>query len=296
MTDSPSATYTGRFAPSPTGPMHLGTLTAAMASYLEARHHHGQWLLRIEDLDPPREVPGSAKNIINKLESLGFEWDAPILYQSTRNDAYLEAVEKLFSRHQAYACDCSRKSIADAQQNKTGESIYPGFCRHRNLPRTGQVAIRVITANEQIIFNDRILDQISYNLQQLSGDFVIQRKDKLIAYQLAVVIDDAYQGVTDVVRGADLLDSTPRQIHLQKLLETGTPTYAHIPLVLDQNGEKFSKSSFNGKTLENNLNSLVKSWHHLRQTPVVAGDFENINDFWQWAIANWDITRIAKNE
>ena len=296
MTENQSSPYVGRFAPSPTGPVHLGTLVAAMASYLEARQKKGMWLLRIEDLDPPREVPGSADAIITTLEAFGFEWDGPILFQSRRNKVYLEAIDTLLDQQLAYACDCSRKTIALTQENKPGEIIYPGFCKTRKLPAEGHVAIRIITDDTPIIFNDLIAGRVVYNLQQLSGDFVIQRKDGLFAYQLAVVIDDAFQGVTDVVRGADLLDSTPRQIHLQKTLGLATPRYAHIPLLLDSNGEKYSKSSYSGKPLENNLNSLIKSWHHLNQTKANADDFENVQDFWRWAFSNWDINRVAQHD
>ena len=298
--------YTGRFAPSPTGPMHTGTIVAAMASYLEAKQHDGQWLLRIEDLDPPREVPGSADAIIRSLDNLGFEWDQAILYQSNRHEAYRETVNWLLDKNLAYACDCSRKTIAESAiresrsnqtgQNESDEQMYPGFCRKRHLKAEGNVAIRILTDNTVDNFFDLITGKISYNLQKQCGDFVIQRKDKLYAYQLAVVIDDAFQNVTDVVRGADLLGSTPRQIHLQKILGLDRPKYAHIPLLLDNNGEKFSKSSFQGKPPENNLNSLLKSWHHLKQLKTSADDFEHKEDFWRWAIINWDINRVKIND
>lgn len=296
---NPVPEYIGRFAPSPTGPMHLGTLVAAMASYLEAKQKQGQWLLRIEDLDPPREVPGSADAIIKSLEKLGFEWDQSILYQSNRNDAYQETVNWLLDQKLAYACDCSRKTIVQSRKNQTGqhksgELVYSGFCRNRHLATDGEVAIRVITESKPVNFTDQLMGHISINPQKQSGDFVIQRKDKLFAYQLAVVIDDAFQNVTDVVRGADLLDSTPRQIHLQRLLGMDTPNYFHIPLLLDKQGEKYSKSSFKGESPENNLNSLVKSWHHLKQLETSAEEFDQLDDFWHWAINNWDIKRMTQ--
>jgi glutamyl-Q tRNA(Asp) synthetase len=296
MTYTPPSKYVGRFAPSPTGPVHLGTLVAAMASYLQARQQQGQWLLRIEDLDPPREIPGSADTIIRTLETLGFEWDQSILYQSTRSEAYLDTVTQLLHQQHAYACNCSRKTIADSQDGKTSELTYSGFCRNRKLPVKGEVAIRVITQPNPITYADQIAGKISQNLLKQSGDFVVKRKDGLIAYQLAVVIDDAYQEVTDIVRGADLLDSTPRQIHLQNILKLSTPGYAHIPLLLDSQGKKFSKSSYLGKPPENDLNSLLKSWHHLNQIKVDAKDFDHIQDFWRWAIKNWDINLIKQND
>jgi glutamyl-Q tRNA(Asp) synthetase len=281
--DSISVSYTGRFAPSPTGPLHIGTLVAAMASYLEAKCHQGQWLLRIEDLDPPREIPGAANQIIHSLEKLGFEWDQEIIYQSQRDKYYLELVEALKTDHMAYACSCSRKHISGR---------YPGTCRNKKLKKHSDVAIRVLTDDELIEFNDALKGPISQKIENEIGDFVIRRKDGLFAYQLAVVVDDALQKITHVVRGEDLLDSTPRQIYLQKLLGFVTPEYTHTPLVIDENGQKFSKSSYRGKIPELSLKTLVQAWHHLHQQPVLETEFDNINDFWQWAIDNWQTSRI----
>jgi len=275
--------YIGRFAPSPTGPLHLGTLVAAMASYLEARTHLGQWLLRIEDLDPPREIPGSTLQIIHSLENLGFEWDQNIIYQSQRDNYYLEMMESLKTEHMAYACSCSRKMFSGP---------YPGTCRNKHLKRRSDIAIRVLTHNELIEFNDGLKGSISQKLEEKIGDFVIRRKDGLFAYQLAVVVDDALQNITHVVRGEDLLDSTPRQIHLQQLLGYPTPEYTHTPLVLDDNGQKFSKSSYKGSIPELSLKTLIQAWHHLKQQPVSENDFDNFNDFWKWAIQNWNINTL----
>jgi len=281
-----SPAYTGRFAPSPTGPLHLGTLVAAMASYLEARNHQGQWLLRIEDLDPPREIPGSANQIIGSLEKLGFEWDQDIIYQSRRDRYYLELVESLKTGHLAYACSCSRKEIAGR---------YRGNCRNKKLKKHSDVAIRVLTHNDPIQFTDGLKGLISQKLEDEIGDFVIRRKDGLFAYQLAVVIDDALQNVTHVVRGEDLLHSTPRQIYLQQLLGYPTPEYTHTPLVLDANGQKFSKSSYQGSLPELSLKTLIEAWHHLRQKPVSETDFDNFSDFWNWAALNWNINTLKNH-
>lgn len=280
-----TSSYIGRFAPSPTGPLHLGTLVAAMASYLEARSHQGQWLLRIEDLDPPREIPGSANQIIHSLENLGFEWDQDIMYQSHRDEYYLELVESLKTGQMAYACSCTRKEVSGR---------YPGNCRNKKLKKKSDVAIRVLTNNEPIVFTDGLKGLISQRIEDEIGDFVIRRKDGLFAYQLAVVVDDALQNITHVVRGEDLLHSTPRQIYLQKLLDFSVPEYCHTPLVLDKNGQKFSKSSYQGSIPELSLKTLIEAWHHLQQQPVSATDFDNFSDFWKWAIQNWNINSLKK--
>ncbi len=291
------STYTGRFAPSPTGPLHIGSLVAAMASYLDARSSQGQWLLRIEDLDPPREIPGAADNIIFSLDKLGFEWDGPVCYQSHRHACYEEALEALISDKTAYACKCSRKDIAEQQSpQKSGHTPllrYPGNCRNTALSPAKNLAIRALTEDASISFSDRVAGDYSQNIEAETGDFVIRRKDGFYAYQLAVVIDDAEQKITHVVRGEDLLDSTPRQIHLQRLLALQTPVYAHTPLVMDKNGNKFSKSSNRGQPLEMNLVSLIKAWHFLQQTPTSAKEFDTMADFWQWAFQQWNIHKLV---
>jgi glutamyl-Q tRNA(Asp) synthetase len=292
--DSPATSYIGRFAPSPTGPLHLGTLVAAMASYLEALTHNGQWLLRIEDLDPPREIPGSADEIITSLETLGFKWDGSIIYQSQRTEIYQDTLQQLANNNMVYACDCSRSVLERQLSESDNPTGYPGNCRHKNLGTDKEIAIRVITNNASICFNDRVKGEISQEIEKETGDFVIKRKDGLFAYQLAVVVDDALQNVSHVVRGVDLLDSTPRQIYLQKLLGLKVPEYAHTPLVLDQDGKKFSKSSYTGKKPELTLKTLIEAWHHLGQQPASIDDFENLNDFWNWAALNWNFDELIK--
>ena len=292
-TDSSIRPYIGRFAPSPTGPLHLGSLVAAMASYLDARAHQGKWLLRIEDLDPPREVPGSADSIISSLDRLGFEWDESISYQSHRHALYDDAIEALFHDKLAYACKCSRREIAELQPVNATSLRYTGYCRQALLKPVKDRAIRAVTEDSMISFNDRITGNFTQNVEAEIGDFVIRRKDGYFAYQLAVVVDDAEQKISHVVRGVDLLDSTPRQIHLQKLLSFTTPWYAHTPLVMDENGYKFSKSSHHGRPLQFDLPTLIEAWHFLHQTQVRREDFDTIPDFWQWAITQWDINKLV---
>ncbi|MEL6367274.1 MAG: tRNA glutamyl-Q(34) synthetase GluQRS [Pseudomonadota bacterium] len=228
--------YVGRFAPSPTGPLHLGSLFAALVSYLDARHARGQWLLRIEDIDPPREVEGATDAIIATLEKHGLLWDEPIVYQSRSTARILDAVAHLQSNGAAYFCECARRQLRARNQLDP----YPGICRDKTL---GEGALRARIANEVIQFTDRWQRIQAANLKTSPGDFVIRRRDGLFAYQLAVCVDDAYQGVTDVVRGVDLLSSTPRQIYLQRLLNLPTPRYAHFPVLNGSDGQKLSKQT-----------------------------------------------------
>jgi glutamyl-Q tRNA(Asp) synthetase len=232
---------TGRFAPSPTGPLHMGSLVAAAASWLDARAAGGRWLVRIEDLDRPRCVPGAADEILRALERMGLHWDGEVVYQSRRLDLYRAALEQLSA--QTYWCSCSRREVADSSLGLAadGAPIYPGTCRAgaASVPR----ALRLRVPHAEIRFVDRVQGEQRQRLAQQVGDFVLCRADGLVAYQLAVVVDDAEQGVSDVVRGADLLDSTPRQIHLQRLLGLATPRYLHVPIVLTHSGEKASKQT-----------------------------------------------------
>lgn len=237
------AEYVGRFAPSPSGPLHFGSLVAALASYLEARAAKGKWLLRMEDLDKAREQPGAADEIRRALERLGFEWDGPVLVQSERLERYRAVLDELTRRGLAYPCSCSRKELEDSALAIDGSRIYPGTCRHGLAPGKAARAMRLRTHGAPIGFADAIQGWVEQRVENEVGDFVLLRADRVIAYQLAVVVDDMDQGVTDVVRGADLLDSTARQIHLQRLLGTRTPRYAHVPVALNAAGEKLSKQT-----------------------------------------------------
>ncbi len=261
----PSATrrYRGRFAPSPTGPLHFGSLVAALGSFLDARANDGEWLVRIEDLDPPREMPGAADHILFTLDAFGFEWSGAVLYQSRRLEAYERALKSLEARGFLYRCRCTRKEIANAiaarsrpmirQQGSadrlipedpdTRESVYPGTCRAATRPILGTHAKRIRVGDVRIGFTDALQGHIEQSLADEVGDFVLQRADGLFAYQLAVVVDDAEQGITDIVRGADLLDSTPRQIFLGQILGDPPLQYLHLPVAVDKDGAKLSKQT-----------------------------------------------------
>ncbi len=237
------AHYVGRFAPSPTGPLHFGSLVAALASYEEARAARGKWRLRLDDLDQPRAQPGAADAILRALERLGFEWDGPVLVQSERLERYRAALDELTRRGLAYPCSCTRKELEDSALAIDGARIYPGTCRGGLAPGKAARALRLRTHSAPIGFADAIQGWVEQRVEQEVGDFVLRRADGIFAYQLAIVVDDMDQGVTDVVRGADLLDSTARQIHLQRLLGARTPHYAHVPVALNAAGEKLSKQT-----------------------------------------------------
>jgi glutamyl-Q tRNA(Asp) synthetase len=242
------AAYRGRFAPSPTGPLHAGSLVAALASWLDARAHHGRWLVRIEDVDTPRCVPGAGDIILRQLSELSLIPDAPPLWQSQRGALYQEALDRLIAQGLAYPCACSRKDIEAAlaaqghPHERHGELRYPGTCRHGLHGRPPR-AWRLRTNSQPVQWQDRRLGPQQQNVEADVGDFVLKRADGLWAYQLAVVVDDAAQGITDVVRGEDLTDNTARQIALQRVLELPTPSYLHTALVLGRNGEKLSKQN-----------------------------------------------------
>jgi glutamyl-Q tRNA(Asp) synthetase len=232
----------GRFAPSPTGPLHLGSLVAAVGSWLFARAAGGRWLVRIEDLDTPRAVAGSAEEILTALERYGLTWDGEVVRQSARTALYEEALASLRQRGLVYECGCSRAELLRSASAPAGvEAVYPGTCRHGLPPGRAARAIRFRVPDAVIRFEDRIRGAVAERVSVSSGDFVVRRADGLFAYQLAVVVDDAAQGVTEVVRGGDLLDSTPRQIVLQQALGLPPPRYAHLPLVLAPGGVKLGK-------------------------------------------------------
>lgn len=239
---SPPANYIGRFAPSPSGPLHFGSLVAAVASYLDAKAHGGQWLVRIEDVDETRCKSQFANDILRTLRAFGLHWDGEVMYQSKRKEQYEEALTQLTMRGLTYACICSRREIADSATFGLEGLVYTGTCRGVCHPVGGH-AIRVMTTDEPLRFVDRVQGMVEQRLQSQLGDFVIKRRDDLFSYQLAVVVDDAAQKISHVVRGADLIDSTTRQIHLQRLLGLPTPQYLHIPVATNENGQKLSKQT-----------------------------------------------------
>ncbi len=242
------AQVVGRFAPSPTGPLHFGSLVAAVGSYCLARRAGGKWLLRMEDLDPPRVVPGAADEILASLENLGLHWDDAIVWQSQRTEAYLEALSKLRDKGLVFECTCSRKDILLSAPHPGEEGpIYPGTCRSGLRPGRKPRALRIVVPQEQVCFSDGVFGPLQQVLAEAVGDFVLRRADGLFAYQLAVVVDDASAGVNQVVRGADLLSSTPRQIFLHACLGTPVPAYVHLPLVVGGDGKKISKRNANSR-------------------------------------------------
>lgn len=241
MQDERLAGYRGRFAPTPSGPLHFGSLVAALASYLDARAHAGEWLLRIEDVDPPRVVAGAATAIKRSLTAHGFEWEGDVIYQSQRDEAYQQALGRLIQAQRVFACACSRKQISEHAVSGVDGPVYRGTCRSRDAAAAGAMRFRV--PERRLIFHDTLLGRVSCDLATECGDFVLRRADGVYSYQLAVVVDDAEQGITHVVRGADLLTSTPRQIVLQQALGYPTPRYTHLPVVLDARGFKLSKQT-----------------------------------------------------
>jgi glutamyl-Q tRNA(Asp) synthetase len=249
--------YIGRFAPSPSGPLHFGSLVAALAGWLDARAARGKWLVRIEDLDTPRVVAGAAAAILDTLASLGLHWDGDPVFQSRRLALYENALEKI--RDKTYWCGCSRSEIADSALALAadGARIYPGTCRHGMKPGAARRALRFRAPAQVVRFEDRVQGEQAQDVERAVGDFVLQRADGAFAYQLAVVVDDAEQGVTDVVRGADLLESTARQIALQRALGLPQPRYLHVPAAVNAAGEKLSKqtgaSPVDASTLERAL-------------------------------------------
>lgn len=282
--------YIGRFAPSPTGPLHAGSLVAAMASYLDAKTHRGLWLVRIEDIDEARNMPGAAELILDALQGLGMQWDSEVLVQSKRKAAYEAAFNQL-SGH-TYACGCTRREIADSRIGTAsdGAAVYPGLCRNGlgagKAPRAFR--LRIPDAGEPmecISFEDRWLGPVSQHLATEVGDFVLKRADGYWAYQLAVVVDDAAQGITHVVRGADLLDSTPRQIYLQRLLGLPTPQYMHVPVVTNAVGEKLSKQT--GAQALDLLEPVKELIAAARVLGLQIDRAQSIDDFWRLALLAW---------
>lgn len=291
----------GRFAPSPTGPLHVGSLVAAVGSYIMARRAGGHWLLRMEDLDIPRVIPGVAADIVRTLESLGFEWDGPIVYQSERNDVYRAAMDVLIRAGTAYPCGCTRAEIARIASAPHGEEVvYPGVCRDGLPEGKTERAYRVKVYDDLIAFDDLFLGRYSQQLAASCGDFVVQRADGPFAYHLAVVVDDAESGVNQVVRGADLLSSTPRQIYLQRLLGFATPVYGHLPLVTGPGGGKLSKrdnavSLAAGRDLDREGGALVAAaLVFLGQEPPAELCGASGTEALSWGIDSFDPARVPR--
>lgn len=287
--------YIGRFAPSPTGPLHFGSLVAAVASWLDARAQGGQWRVRMEDLDRPRCNAAAADTILRQLEAYGLGWDGEVMVQSQRDDAYAVALATLQAQGVVFPCACTRSQLADAPHNAEGEIIYPGTCRNGLPPGTTGRAWRVRVSDGAVHFVDRIHGALRQNLAHEVGDFVVRRADGLFAYQLAVVVDDAAQGITHVVRGADLLWNTPRQIHLQHLLGLPVPTYAHVPLITNAAGQKLSKQTLApALPVSGRRGVMAQALGALGHAPPAELAGAGPAELLQWASAHWQIERVPQ--
>lgn len=289
----PSPPARGRFAPSPTGPLHLGSLVAALGSSLEAGRRGGEWLLRLEDLDRPREVPGAADSILRTLEDFGFAWDGTVTRQSDRLELYQSALDQLRMADLVYECSCTRTAIA--QQLVDGEASYPGTCRQGPVhpERPTATRLRVHRLPSLVSFTDQFQGNLQQDVATAVGDFILRRRDGIVAYQLAVVVDDAAQGITDVIRGHDLLDNTPRQILLQRALGLPAPRYGHLPLVVEPDGRKLAKSRralpLDARQVSELLCTALGLLQHqppdiLRKAPVA--------EIWAWARNCWNPGRL----
>jgi glutamyl-Q tRNA(Asp) synthetase len=285
--------YIGRFAPSPTGPLHFGSLIAAVGSYLQARTQGGLWRVRIDDLDPPREEPGAAAHILRTLDVYGLHWDGDVMYQSRRVLVYKAALNDLISAGHAYYCGCTRKQIEAIARFGNYGPIYPGICRKRIAAGDRDGSLRVLTHDQPIGFFDEHRGYIIQKLESEVGDFIVYRADGNVAYHLAAVVDDAEQGITQVVRGADLLESTPRQIYLQRLLRLPTPTYLHLPIAIHESGQKLSKQTrARPISLTNPKPYLVAALKFLNHLPPAEVGASSLDELWSWAFGHWSPARI----
>lgn len=278
---------TGRFAPSPTGPLHFGSVVAAVASYMQAKNQHGKWLVRMDDIDTPRNQAGADTSILTSLETLGLYWDDEVLFQSHRQEAYQEALNLLSEKNLLYRCTCTRKQLQG--------NAYPGTCRNKGHSSDQQHALRIITKQEPINFNDEIQGHFRQILETEIGDFIVHRADGLVAYHIATVVDDAYQEITEIVRGADLLDSTPRQIYLQKTLNYSDPTYAHLPIAVDKQGYKLSKQ-YHAKPIDDTdpVTTLILALDFLGQDPEKLLAEESVEEIIEWGIKHWSLEKIPR--
>ncbi len=285
--------YRGRFAPSPTGPLHFGSLIAALASHADARAAGGEWLVRVEDVDAPRARAGAESDIMATLARYGLVPDGPVVRQSARDAMYADAVARLERAGAVYACTCSRRELESAPLRSGGERVYPGNCRDKGLrpgPATRH-ALRMRVGDGEIAYLDRLQGMQCDHLARDVGDFVVRRADRLHAYQIAVVVDDAEQGVTHVVRGADLMSSTTRQIHLQRALGLPTPSYLHLPIAINAAGEKLSKQTRAPALPMDALPMLLAAWRFLAQ-PEPAATPRTIVEFWEFARRAWTPGRL----
>ena len=294
MADAKS--YVGRFAPSPTGPLHLGSLYTALASFLDARARHGKWLLRIDDIDTPRNEPNAVGSILETLKAYGLDWDGAVYYESQHVADYEQALDQLQQKGLLFPCVCSRKMLAELPAAHAARDIYPGLCRSRTAIPSGQpCALRIRSDDREIIFEDRLQGAIRQNLAAEHGDFILKRKEGIVSYQLACVIDDHLQGITHVVRGFDLVDSTPKQIFLQHLLGLPTPSYLHVPIIIDIHGYKLSKQTLaEAVSLQNTSAVMFKLLELLGQIPPVELERASCTELLDWGARNWNPAPLIK--
>ncbi len=280
-----SKQYIGRFAPTPSGPLHFGSIVAALGSYLQARKQQGKWLVRIDDADTTRSRQHSDSVILNQLETLGLRWDDEVIYQSRRYELYQNALSELINKGLIYACQCSRREI--------GRLPYSGKCRHANLDINFNLALRLKTEQKVISINDILQKSININIENDIGDIIIRRADQLFAYHLATIVDDAEQQITEIVRGADLYKVTPIQIYLQQILALPVPDYMHLPVAVDANRKKISKSDQpNNLIFQHPEQLIIAVLKFLGQPVPQSNDFDNLDDLLQFAIQHWQIDTI----
>lgn len=277
----PTSRYTSRFAPSPTGHLHLGSVYTALASFLDAKANHGIWQIRFDDLDTPRNVSGAVESILRTLETLGLHWDNSVDFQSQHLDKYHSVLADLIAENHVYRCECSRKNLPP---------IYPQTCRNKNISAENPHSLRLKTYSRDIVFDDALQGRISQNLED---DFILKRKDNIIAYQFAVVLDDARQNVNHVVRGMDLVNETPKQIFLQQVLNLPAINYLHVPILVDEDGKKLSKTSFAAAVdLEKPHDVLFQLLTLLKQTPPIELKAASVTEILDWATANWNFRKL----
>ncbi|THB63941.1 MAG: tRNA glutamyl-Q(34) synthetase GluQRS [Gammaproteobacteria bacterium] len=287
--------YRGRFAPSPTGELHFGSMIAAVASYSDARKNGGEWLLRIEDIDPQREQPGAKESIVKTLERYGFEWDGSVQYQSSVLEHINYVIDDLKNKGFAYDCGCSRKDISAISPARTEAGfIYPGTCRNGLAQGKSARSVRLKTEAQDYLINDLIQKQTTQNIAEISGDYIIRRVDGLPAYNIAVVADDIDSGITHVVRGYDLFFCTAMQIRLYELLGSEIPLFAHFPLATHENGDKLSKQTHAPPvSLDNIVETIYNSLIFLGQNPPEEVKRGSVAEIWQWAFEYWDISKVS---
>ncbi len=283
-------TYRGRFAPSPSGPLHFGSMVAAIGSWLDARFHQGQWLVRMEDIDPPREIPGAADDILRTLEAFGLYWDQKVTYQSSSLKRYQELLQGLLDEHHVYRCICTRKQI------KTTAGVYTNSCRKAEHPDETEHSVRLKVEKPVLSFQDCFQGPCKAKLSTACEDFILKRKDGLFAYMLAVVVDDIEQQITHVIRGADLLDTTPQQLYLFHLLKAKAPLYGHLPIALNRQGHKLSKQNHApAVSIDDISETLWQALAFLKQNPPDSLRFESKEKLLNWAVQHWQPDVFAGN-